>query len=176
MAHPPSRPDGNSYQIAMAVRSLLRSGRHMHAAMGRHLALGETDLNAMDELGITDQPIGPVELGNRLGIRSASATVLVDRLEAAGHLHRERHPSDRRRVTLHTTPTALQSVRETLAPMIESIDGIVSELDEQQQQVVLGFLQDLTAAIVKYAENTTGSVDATQSDRASRTPRDDRQA
>lgn len=160
MAHPPSGRAGAGYQIAMAVRSFLRAGRHMHAAMARRLSLGETDLNAMDELGIADQPIGPVELGNRLGIRSASATMLVDRLEAAGHLHRQRHPSDRRRVTLHTTPSALQSVRHTLAPMIDSIGDIVSNMDDEQQRIVLAFLRDVTAAMLRYGDTDTDGTNA----------------
>lgn len=154
MAHPPMGRAGVGYEISLAVRTLLRAGRHMQAAMGRKLSLGETDLNAMDELVATGEPIGPVELGNRLGIRSASATMLVDRLEAAGHLHRERHPSDRRRITLHTTPAALQEVRATLAPMIASLDDIVSRLDPEQAQTVLTFLNDLTEAITRYAEDS----------------------
>ncbi len=63
----------------------------MQMAMARHLRLNETDLVAMDELVTSVAPIGPVELGHWLGFRSASATVMVDRLEAAGHLRRGPH-------------------------------------------------------------------------------------
>lgn len=123
----------------------------MQAAMGRRLALGETDLNAMEELVEADEPLGPVELGNRLGIRSASATVLVDRLEEAGHLRRERHPSDRRRIRLHTTESARTEVRAALAPVIAAIDKIASRLDEEQSRVVLEFLSDVTDVMLTYA-------------------------
>jgi DNA-binding MarR family transcriptional regulator len=152
-AHPTPRRASYGNEISLAVRALLRAGRHMQAAMGRRLDLGETDLNAMDELVAAGEPIGPVELGNRLGIRSASATVLVDRLEAAGHLNRERHPNDRRRITLYTTESARQEVRATLEPMIQAINTITRRLDEGQAQTVLAFLADVTEAMYAFASD-----------------------
>jgi DNA-binding MarR family transcriptional regulator len=152
----PARP---GYEIGMAVRTLLRAGRRMQSVMGQRLSLGETDLNAMDELVRSDQPMGPVELGNRLGIRSASATMLVDRLESAGHLRRERHPTDRRRITLYTTESARREVLTTLAPLLVSIDAIASALDEDESRVVLGFLRDVTEAINAFSSESVESGD-----------------
>lgn len=48
------------------------------------------------------QPVG--ELGRRLGIGEPAASLLADRLEAAGLASRERDPGDRRRALV--TPTA----------------------------------------------------------------------
>ena len=42
-------------------------------------------------------PMGGAELARRLGISSAATTVLVDRLERAGHFERVRDTGDRRR-------------------------------------------------------------------------------
>jgi DNA-binding MarR family transcriptional regulator len=50
--------------------------------LGR-LGIGDTDMTALEHL-FANGPLGPVELGEKLGLRSASATALVDRLEAAG--------------------------------------------------------------------------------------------
>lgn len=134
----------------MALRTLLRAGRHLEAAMGRRLSLGVTDLEAMDELAGTAEPIGPVELGNRLGIRSASATILVDRLEASGHLRRTRHPRDGRRIVLETTEPAQQQLRAALAPLLASIETITARLGDEQVAVVLAFLEDVTDAMRDY--------------------------
>ena len=115
--------------LGTALRVLLRAGREMHTAMAHHLGLGETDLAAMDQLVSSTTPLGPVELGYRLGIRSASSTVLVDRLEAAGHLRREPHPSDRRRVVLRASESARAEVRATLTPLLVAISDITARLD-----------------------------------------------
>lgn len=137
------------------MRELLRAGRQMQSAMARRLRLGETDLVAMDELVSSPQALGPVELGHRLGIRSASATVLVDRLEAAGHLRRQPHASDRRRVVLQVSDSARAEVGNTLTPLLVAIGEIADRLDACEAQVVLAFLQEVTATMIDSAASTT---------------------
>ncbi len=138
-------------QLAHAVRMLLHAGREMHASMSRRLGMGDTDLNAMDELVRSAAPMGPVELGNRLGIRSASATVLVTRLQEAGHLERRPHELDRRRITLHATESAKAEVGRTLRPLIAAIDAATAKLTPDEARVVLGYLTDVTAALRDFA-------------------------
>ncbi|MEO7125688.1 MAG: MarR family transcriptional regulator [Nakamurella sp.] len=140
--------------VGNAVRSLIRAGRGMQSAMARQLAMGDTDLAAMDELVTSPTPLGPVELGRRLGIRSASATVLVDRLEAVGHLHRHPHPSDRRRVVLEASESAVAEVRGTLTPMLMSMGQIAERLDPHDAEVVLAFLREVTTAMNDFAVTT----------------------
>ena len=133
------------------MRELMQAGHRMRAEMGRRLKLSDTELQAMDELVSSDSPLGPVELGHRLGIRSASATTLVDRLEAAGHLHRDKHPSDRRRITLTTTTSARTDVLTALRPLLDSIAVIAERLDPQSTELVTGVLGEIAAAMNQYA-------------------------
>ena len=138
-------------ELAHAVRMLLHAGRDMHASMSRRLRMGDNDLNAMDELVRSEAPMGPVELGNRLGIRSASATVLVTRLEEAGHLERRPHGVDRRRITLHATDSAKAEVGRTLMPLILAINEATAKLSPAEARVVMGYLTDVTAALRDFA-------------------------
>jgi len=124
----------------------------MHLAMADRLGLGDTDLTALDELVRSQSPLGPVELGQRLGIRSASATVLVDRLQAAGHLERRPDPVDRRRVSLHPTASALVDLREVLSPVIESVRRIAADLPPEQMRTILRFLAEVTTAVQRCAD------------------------
>ena len=96
--------------------------------VAKRLNMGVNDVAAMDQLIFVPEPLGPVELGNRLGMRSASATALVDRLERAGHLRRDPHPSDRRRQTLAPTEHAIAEVAVALRPLIEGVSAAASEL------------------------------------------------
>ncbi|MFD9739713.1 MarR family winged helix-turn-helix transcriptional regulator [Umezawaea sp. NPDC059074] len=136
--------------ISRSLRDLLQAGRGVQTTLARRLGVGVTDVQAVSHLVESPEPLGTVELGNRLGIRSASATVLVDRLEAAGHLSRTAHPDDRRRVVLRPTDTARAEVREALAPLLASLGGIVADLDDDQAAAVLGFLRDATRAIGEF--------------------------
>lgn len=150
---PPDRTDETAMAIGQALRALLRAGRGMQTAMAHGLNLGDTDLAAMDEIVSSEQPLGPVELGNRLGIRSASATVLVDRLEHAGHLRRERHSTDRRRLVLHASESAQHQVRVMLWPMLGRMAELTASLDEEQAAAVLRFLHDATEVIQDFSDD-----------------------
>ena len=92
-------------------------------------------------------PMGAAELARRLGIRSASATVLVDRLEAAGHVERVRHDTDRRRVIVAARPSAREASLAVWLPAILAIDEVGRSLSEDEQRVVSTFLDRITAAI-----------------------------
>ncbi|MFD5828593.1 MarR family winged helix-turn-helix transcriptional regulator [Lentzea sp. NPDC060358] len=138
-------------EVGLAVRRVLQAGREMQAAMARRLGVRITDVQAVDHVVSAEAPIGPVELGDRLGIRSASATVLVDRLVGAGHLTRARDPQDGRRVVLGATDHARDEVRQALTPLLHDVAAISGRLDDDQVATVLGFLAELTDALRDYA-------------------------
>lgn len=138
-------------EIASALRTMLQAGRQMHTALARRLDVRVTDVQAVDIVVSASEPIGPVELGNRLGIRSASATALVERLVVAEHMVREPDPRDGRRVTLAATEHARTEVRQALAPLLADLAAIAGRLDDAQADTVLTFLHETTAAIRGYA-------------------------
>lgn len=143
--------DDRTREMGLAVRRTLQAGREMQAAMARRIGLRITDVQAVDQVVSAEGPFGTVELGDRLGIRSASATVLVDRLVNAGHLTRSEDPRDRRRVVLAATDHARAEVRQALAPLLQEVAAITGRLDDEQSAIVLAFLTDLTAAMRDYA-------------------------
>lgn len=139
------------YLIGQAVRQLLKLAPAVHAELADRVGVGVTDLLALDHITSDPTPLGVVELGDRLGIRSASATVLVDRLVAAGHVHRVPHPSDRRRTGLYPTDTARQDVRAALDPLIADISKITNDLDASTAVAVLQFLTQIRDALEQFA-------------------------
>jgi DNA-binding MarR family transcriptional regulator len=136
--------------LGPALRDLLQAGRQMQAAMAARLGLRLTDLQAIDHVVSTPEPIGPVELGQRLGMRSASATVLVDRLVAAGHLVRRPHPADGRRITLAATAHARHEIRAVLAPLLPDLTAIGARLGRRDLAVVLAVLGEISAVLKDY--------------------------
>lgn len=67
------------------------------------------------------EPIGQKELGERLGLDPSDVVGLVDTLERAGYLLRERDRSDRRRNVLHLTPSGRTAV-DRLNQIAEDVD------------------------------------------------------
>ena len=72
-----------------AVREVLALAPEVRLAWARRLRWTATDVVGMEHALF--EPLGPVELGRRVHLTSAAATLLVDRLERAGHVRREPH-------------------------------------------------------------------------------------
>lgn len=154
---PRERPGTVGHEITLAVRALQQASTQAQRALAARLRLGHNDLSALDLLVEAEEPLGPVELGDLLGMRSASATVLVDRLEQAGHLVRRAHPTDRRRRILEPTDHARAEVFTALTPLIEPLRQLADSLSPAEATTVLEFLRRATDIFTDYASQDTGS-------------------
>lgn len=128
---------------------MTRANDEIRRELARRLGLGVNDMTALDHL-LQDGPLGPAELGSLLGMRSASATALVDRLEAVGHVERRAHPTDRRRLVVEPTPHAVEEVLGVIRPLVAGIDAVAEELSPEEQRVVLGYLSRVTSILRDY--------------------------
>ncbi len=135
---------------SVALRHLMRASEEVDVAFARRLGLGPTDVAALDRL-LEDGPMGPAELGELLGMRSASATALVDRLERAGHVERHPHASDRRRIDVVATPHAAAEAWQALGPLLERLEAVAAELSAEEQAVVTGYLRRVAEEMRAYA-------------------------
>ena len=133
----------------MAVRQLVRRTDEANMALARHLGLSVTDVAALDHL-LSDGPLGPAQLADRLGMRSASATALVDRLEAAGHVSRHRHPSDRRRLEVVPTEHAQREVLRALQPLLEGIEAAGAGLTADERATIVAYLDRVAETLNAY--------------------------
>jgi DNA-binding MarR family transcriptional regulator len=143
---------GTATEVTDALRALMWGVQDAQAALARRVGVGVTDVQALQVLA--DRSVGTVGLGTALGIRSASATVLADRLQSAGHLRRVPHASDGRRVVLELTDSARTEVIAALAPFLHAVGAIVADLDDTERATVTQFLRRTTAAIEDYVRQT----------------------
>lgn len=127
----------------VAVRDMVGASRELTGRMAAHMGMNANDMAAIGELTLNG-PLGVADLARHLGIRSASATAMVDRLEQAGHVVRARDDVDRRRVTVTETPAARQASFEAWAPTISAIDDVCRRLDARDRAVVTRFLDQIT--------------------------------
>ncbi|MFC6567029.1 MarR family winged helix-turn-helix transcriptional regulator [Actinoplanes utahensis] len=130
---------------------MLRANGEATHGLARRLGVGVTDAIALDHLLSSPDGLGPTELGHRLGIRSASATTLVDRLEAAGHAERVRHPSDRRRQTVVAGNRTRQQAAEALHPLIQRIEAAAARMAPDEVTAATAFLHEVAEAMRDYA-------------------------
>ncbi|MDN5861467.1 MAG: MarR family winged helix-turn-helix transcriptional regulator [Pseudonocardia sp.] len=134
---------------AALVGELMRLNSAVVQVLARELGLSLTDLTALHHL-VERPSAGPVELGKRLGMSSASATVLVDRLERAGHVRRRRDPADRRRVVLEVTEAAAAQSLEAVRPLVDAVAAIDDDLDQPARQAVAIYLARVADAMTAF--------------------------
>lgn len=105
-----------------------------------------TDLNALLAVMHADQtgvPLTPGRLGHHLGLSSGATTAVVDRLERAGHVHRERDERDRRRVTLHYGDAASAVGSAYFGPLGLRMDHMLAAYSVAELSVVRRFLVEI---------------------------------
>jgi len=138
-------------ELTWAIRELQNASQEASRALASSLGLRVTDITALQHLAVADLPIGPVQLGQLLGITSASATALVDRLERAGHLQRAPHPRDGRRLTLILSPNTAEQIFRALVPLTRAIDRAANRLSPIEARATRRFLSDTSEALRSYA-------------------------
>lgn len=136
-------------QPSLALRDVLLAAALANHAIARQLRLGLTDLTALDHL-LAGAPAGTRDLAELLGIRSPSATALVDRLEAAGLVRRTSHPSDRRRVVLEATSQAHERAGAAVAPLLVELDALARDLSADDQRVVADYLHAVRGILRRF--------------------------
>jgi DNA-binding MarR family transcriptional regulator len=138
----------------MALRDLATAGSEATTALARRMTMHPTDLAAMSHIAYAAEQLGPGELSSRLGITPAATTDLIDRLEAAGHVLRERNPTDRRRVRLVPTESAKAAVRQQLADLLESLDAVSENFTLSEREAIQRYLEAAAAAYRDFAQRS----------------------
>jgi DNA-binding MarR family transcriptional regulator len=139
-----------------ALRQLQVAMSEAQQALGRRLRMFPTDLAAMSHLAASPGAMGPTDLAGRLGLSPGATTELVDRLERAGHLVRERDLADRRRVRLTASESARVEVMDRLGALIDGLDELAEEFDDDERAVVRRYLERAIAVYRSYAEDEAG--------------------
>ena len=121
--------------------------------LNRHLStwmdLPVSDANALGQVVWAEQggdPLSPARLARLIGMTSGATSILIDRLEAAGHVARHRESTDRRRVALRPTDTARAESARFLGFAGAEIAETVQGTDPAETRVVIAFLARMTAA------------------------------
>lgn len=136
------------------VLNLLRRYRAADQEMRRRtrdsMGMGETDLLALRYVLKAEREgalLTPGMLAKRIGISTASTTVLIDRLERSGHLARRPHPTDRRSLVIVSTTGSDAEVRETLGRMHRAMIDVADSLDPDELRAVARFLAGMIDAV-----------------------------
>ena len=108
----------------------------------QELTVNPTDLLAMQHL-IAQGPMAASALANAIHHSPAATTTVIDRLEALGHVRRERDRDDRRVTRVVPTVESKNKAEKILWEMIHSIDNVVLSRDAAEQEVITRYLLEV---------------------------------
>lgn len=131
-------------QVHELVNSLRRATAltvSMSQAAAAKIGINTTDLHCLNLLSQTG-PMTAGELARLTGLTTASITSVIDRLERAGYVHRERDTHDRRRVVIDLLmDRAAPAVAPVFRSLIQDMHQLLEGYDEDELALVAGFLQ-----------------------------------
>jgi DNA-binding MarR family transcriptional regulator len=127
----------------------VESDRYAERFGARH-GLHRTDVNALALIlaaARRGEPMSPSALAKELGLSPSATTALIDRLEAVGHVERERPAGDRRRVALHVPEAGLEEGRQMFVPLARAFAESWAGFSPADREVVARFLDVSTEAM-----------------------------
>ncbi len=122
-----------------------------------------TDLQALLAVMQADAagaPLTPGRLAQHLGLSSGATTAVVDRLERADHVRRERDVHDRRRVTLRYGDAAAAVGGAFFGPLGVRMDRMLAAYSAAELAVVRRFLDQTNALMREYRADVTAAAEA----------------
>ena len=125
--------------IGLRLKTISILTRQIGRKIGESLGVNVTDMAALEQL-LGEGPMTPGQLAEHLKVTTAAATQIVDRLERAGHVTRQRQADDRRKICVVPLEASIDRAFVQLAPMLDGLDRVIASLSPAERQVIEGFL------------------------------------
>jgi DNA-binding MarR family transcriptional regulator len=129
-----------STAIKESLRELSIQLSLLNHQVGAHVDLKDVDFECLDVIS-RHGPLSPSALARRAGLHPATMTGILDRLERAGWVARERDPSDRRAVVVRALRDRSKEVFRLYSGMHTSMDGICAGYGEAELELLADFLR-----------------------------------
>lgn len=116
----------------------------------RRMSMHATDSAAVVEILRAEErgtPLTPARLSERIGLTSGATSILLNRLEGAGHITRRRGHSDRRLVSLHSTASVHEAADRFFAPVRASLDTVMDDQPPERLEAVALLLESFRDAL-----------------------------
>jgi DNA-binding MarR family transcriptional regulator len=142
--------------FAAAVRKTGSLTNVMGQAAADRIGINATDLNCLNILSFSGS-LTAGELARATGLTTASITGVIDRLEVAGFVSRERDLADRRRVVVTVVlEKAIRDVASVFAPMVADWQQLATRYSDDELRLIVGFYGEMEQVIRKHLARLRG--------------------
>jgi DNA-binding MarR family transcriptional regulator len=151
-------PRSSDEELGRLLRQLNVETDRFAELFGETNGLHRTDLNALVvimDAARRGEPVSPTGLARAVHLTASATTAVLDRLEQAGHLHRERDPHDRRRVELRLAATAMRLGEQFFRPLADELSAAWATFTPAERAAVARFLIASVDATVRTRSRMT---------------------
>jgi DNA-binding MarR family transcriptional regulator len=129
-------------EIARELQQCYGLGASFFRAAAARIEMTDTDMQVMDILESTGEASAG-QLADLMGLTTGTFTGILNRLEKAGLVHRERDPNDGRRVIVRLArdKDEMHEVSSIFASRGHAWDELASHYDDEQRAFLLEFLE-----------------------------------
>lgn len=125
-----------------------------HQAVADRLGLSAADHKCLDLIQRhgADGRMTPGRVAELTGLTSGAVTGVLDRLESAGFVWREKDPGDRRQILVHVRRERIMEAAELFEPIRIAAEAICAEYTPVELERIMGFIRKCTEATIQATE------------------------
>jgi len=133
--------DDTGFEILRAIRKVVRRISEHSRALSRHAGLTVPQLLVLKAIGdLDDDELTVSRVSAQVQLSPATVSRIVDRLERATLVVRERRAKDRRKVCLSLTPAGLDRYQTLPTPLQDRFLKRLASLEADDRQALLDTL------------------------------------
>jgi DNA-binding MarR family transcriptional regulator len=156
-----SRPKARAallQELEEAMRRSSAQGVVFGQAVANVAGISNSDLECLDFLNLEGR-VTAGRLAEVTGLTTGAITGVVDRLEKAGLVRRERDEADRRKVFIAVVPEATARIGQLYVPMQQAMHKLWGTYSDAELQLLLRFANEGYKAVLGATEELKGLID-----------------
>lgn len=153
MSSPDNRRNSLMQNLIVQIRYVSANSVMLSQTVAEKVGLHPTDNECLDFL-MLNGPLTAGQLSHLTGLTTGAVTAMIDRLENAGYVRRERDPDDRRRVIVIPDREKIDAeIAPYTMPIGAAIEAICAQFSDAELEIILKFLTQANAAAVQEIAN-----------------------
>jgi DNA-binding MarR family transcriptional regulator len=149
-------------RVAAAFQSQGRNTVLFHQTVAERIGLNATDSRVLSYLGDAGSATAG-ELAELTGLTTGAVTRIIDRLEHAGVVRRDRDPHDRRKVIVVHLPesSAQRELERFMAPFGRAVGELLARYSDAELDLIAELTESSTELLRRATRQLAGGPDST---------------
>ncbi|MFO0549857.1 MAG: MarR family transcriptional regulator [Polyangiaceae bacterium] len=134
-------------EVTQAGRELSSRTMLYQQALAERAGLTVSDWRSLDLITRAEDSLTPGQLAERINLSTGAITGVLDRLERAGYVRREKDPKDRRQVLVHVVDARTRELEPIQAPLAHAMHELCASYSNEELELVRDYCRKAAAIV-----------------------------